>query len=126
MVAQINQTIHNNSTTENKRKGIARIIIEFLKFIVHSLLVAVTVFIVFSTLNATGFLVTFIQLVLTKPKTKKVLLPVIIFTTTGFLVVIATDFYLEILLSHQPYQPYCMKTRTKLKMGFFFIHGKKL
>lgn len=88
-------------------------------------------FIVLSTVNAFGFLFAFVQLLIVKPSSKKILIPIIIFTTTAFLILIALDFYLEIQLTHvTPRKSLTAEEKsegkTRFKMGYLIIYGEDL
>lgn len=92
-----------------------------------------TVFIILATVNAFAFLVTFVQLALSKPTSRKVLIPIVLVTISAFAILIAIDFYLEIQLTHlTPKQVLTKtevetppkKTKGRFKMGYFVIYGK--
>ena len=80
---------------------------------------------------AIGFLVSFIQLLIVTPKSKKVILPIVLLTTTAFCILIALDFYLEIQLTHIPPKETFTKDSTskkgkaRFKMGYLAIYGEK-
>ena len=57
------------------------------------------VFLVLSFISGIGFLVTFIQLLVVKPTSTKVLIPIVIVTSMAFAVLIAIDFCLELQLA---------------------------
>lgn len=81
-------------------------------------------------MNASGFLITFIQLLVAKPTSKKVLIPIVFFTSTAFMILIAVDFYLEVQLSHLPpketltLEKPSPKGKSRFKMGYLIIYGK--
>lgn len=92
-------------------------------------------FIIPSAITAIGFLLTFFQLLFSKPSTKKVLVPIIVFTSVAFAILIALDFYLEFQLTHLPPPPKEVYTKTepshdekkgktRFKMGYLVIYGE--
>lgn len=58
------------------------------------------VFLVLSVISTVGFLASFIQLLFSKPNSKKIIIPVVFFTVTTFAILIGVDFYLEIQQSN--------------------------
>jgi hypothetical protein len=96
-----------------------------------------TIFIVLSIINTFGFLAAFIQLSITKPNSKKVLIPIVFCTSAAFLILIAIDFFLEIQLTHiSPKESYTQSTaqdgkspagkkgKARFKMGYLIIYGE--
>lgn len=92
------------------------------------------VFLGLFVVNTIGLLITFVQLLFAKPKSKKILIPIVLFTITTFAILIATDFYLEIKMTHiTPKQNYTQtvskedekKRKSRFKMGYFVIYGRK-
>lgn len=92
------------------------------------------VFLILSLINMVGFLISFVQLLISKPKSKLVLIPIVLFTVTTFAILIALDFYLEIQLTHMtPKEIYTRsktdpgkKSKSRLKMGYLVIYGKEI
>lgn len=93
------------------------------------------VFLGLSVIIALGFLVSFIQLLIAKPKSKKILIPVVFFTIATFAILIAVDFYLEVQLTHfTPKESYTQnvgekskkKGKSRFKTGYLVIYGKYL
>lgn len=98
--------------------------INFLKFSDNMKL-----FLLLSVINGFGFLMTFVQLLIAKPTSKKVLVPIVFFMTSAFLILIAVDFYLEIQMTHlPPKETYTMdnpskKGKARFKTGYLVIYG---
>lgn len=88
-------------------------------------------FIVLSILTAIAFFVTFVQLLNSKPTSKKVLIPIVLVTTFAFMILIALDFYLEIQLSHltpkealTSSESSSKKGKSRFKTGYLIIYGE--
>lgn len=86
-----------------------------------------------ATINAFAFLLTFIQLALSKPTSRKPLIPIVLVTISAFALLIAIDFYLEFQLSHLTPKEVLTKTEKEIppkktkgrfKMGYFVIYGE--
>lgn len=60
------------------------------------------IFLVLAGVHSIVFLIVTIQLFIAKPTSLKVMLPIIIVTTTAFILLIAIDFYIEFHLMHVP------------------------
>lgn len=81
-------------------------------------------------MNAAGFLVAFVQLMIAKPTSKKILLPIVLVTLTAFAILIAVDIHLEFNFSQvTPKESYTMespskKGKSRFKMGYLVIHGE--
>lgn len=81
-----------------------------------------------------AYVAVFIQLFITKAKSKKVVIPLILVTSVTFLVLIAIDFYLEIQLTHSTFRDNYMqskdapgkKGKAKFKTGYLIIYGEIL
>lgn len=96
------------------------------------------VFAVLAVANCIGFLITFIQLLIAKPTSKKVLIPIIVFSATAFALIIALDFYIEVHLSDReshPLEIICKKSKkhgkvckekpnSRFKFALFVIYGE--
>lgn len=100
------------------------------------LLADVKVFIILAAVNAFGFFISFVQLMLMKPTSKKVILPVVLCTITTFMVLIAFDFYLEIRMAHPSDALKAQLTKTekaaegeeesksRAKVGYLIIYSE--
>lgn len=93
-----------------------------------------TLFIVLLVISGIGFLLTFIQLIIVKPTSRKILIPIALITSLAFGVLIAIDFYLEYQLArymaaHPPKVPDDGKPKKKgrgnsgFKTGYMIIYG---
>lgn len=60
------------------------------------------IFIILAGVHAAAFFIVTIQLCIAKPTSLKVMLPIVIITTTAFILLIAIDFYIEFHLMHVP------------------------
>lgn len=84
--------------------------------------------------NALAYVLVFIQLFVTKPKSKKVIIPLILVTSVTFIMLIAIDFYLEIQMTHTTFKDSYMqsskespkKGKAKFKTGYLMIYGELL
>lgn len=82
-----------------------------------------------------AYVAVFIQLFMTKAKSKKVVIPLILVTSVTFLILIAIDFYFEIQVTHSTFRdsymqskesPNNKKGKAKFKTGYLIIYGKYL
>lgn len=82
---------------------------------------------------ALAYVALFVQLFMTKPKSKKVILPLVLVTSITFLVLIAIDFYLEIQVAHSTFRdsymqskesPTDKKGKAKFKTGYLIVYGQ--
>lgn len=83
-----------------------------------------------------GFLITFVQLLIVKPTSKKIIIPIVVVTTIAFAIMVAIDFSLELQLArHVALNPPKVidngKPKKKgrgnsgFKTGYMIIYGKK-
>lgn len=87
-------------------------------------------FLILSVINMFGFLFTFVQLLIAKPTSKKIICPLVFFASTAFLILIAIDFYIEIHLSHMPPKEIftqskenkSTKSKARFKMAYLIIY----
>jgi phosphoglycerol transferase MdoB-like AlkP superfamily enzyme len=92
------------------------------------------IFIVLSGFHAFAFLIISVQLLIAKPTTRKVIIPLIIAVVSAFILLVSIDFFIEFhLLHHTPKETYSNMNKNDdekkkkkgkgFKMGYLIIYS---